>query len=60
MADGLSGDVNGIGVAGISEVGGFPLTTKKEGRAMLLKGYGNAIVPEVASEFIGAFMETQS
>lgn len=60
MADGLSGDVDGIGVAGISEVGGFPLTTKKEGRAMLLKGYGNAIVPEVASEFIGAFMETQS
>jgi len=57
MADGLSGDVDGIGVAGISEAGGFPLTTKKEGRSMLLKGYGNAIVPQVASEFIGAFME---
>ena len=60
MADGLPQGVDGSGLAGISEDGGFPLTTKKEGRAMLLKGYGNAIVPEVASEFIGAFMETQS
>lgn len=57
VADGVSGGVDGGGVAGISEAGGFPLTTQKEGRAMLLKGYGNAIVPEVASEFIGAFME---
>lgn len=60
MADGLPQGVDGSGLAGISEDGGFPLTTQKEGRAMLLKGYGNAIVPEVASEFIGAFMETQS
>lgn len=57
VADGISGGVDGGGFAGISEDGGFPLTTQKEGRAMLLKGYGNAIVPQVAAQFIGAFME---
>ena len=36
---------------------GFPLSKKIEGRVMLLKGYGNAIVPPVAAEFIGAVME---
>jgi len=29
----------------------------QEARAMRLKGYGNAIVPQVAAEFITAFME---
>lgn len=29
-----------------------------EGRVMRLKGYGNAIVPQLASEFIKAFLET--
>lgn len=57
MADGLSESMDGGGFVGISEDGGFPLTTQKEGRAMLLKGYGNAIVPQVAAEFIMAFME---
>ncbi len=56
VADGVPGELDGGGVAGISEVGGFPLTTQKEGRAMLLKGYGNAIVPQVAAEFVAAFM----
>jgi len=28
----------------------------QEARAMRLKGYGNAIVPLVAAEFIGAYM----
>ena len=56
VADGVSDGVDGIRVAGISEAGGFPLTTQKEGRAMILKGYGNAIVPQVAAEFIKAFM----
>lgn len=56
VADGVSEGVDGIGIEGISETGGFPLTTQKEGRAMLLKGYGNAIVPQVAAEFIKAFM----
>ena len=30
----------------------------QEARAMRLKGYGNAIVPQVAAEFIRAFMDT--
>jgi len=30
----------------------------QEARAIRLKGYGNAIVPQLASEFISAFMET--
>lgn len=55
VADGLPEEVDGSGIAGISEVGGFPLTTQKEGRAMLLKGYGNAIVPQVAAAFIAGF-----
>ena len=29
-------------------------------RIGMLKGSGNAIVPELAAEFIGAFMDTQS
>jgi len=31
----------------------------QEARVMRLKGYGNAIVPQVASQFISAFMSTQ-
>ena len=56
LADGLPEGMDGSRVTGISETGGFPLTTQKEGRAMLLKGYGNAIVPQVAAEFIRAFI----
>lgn len=55
VADGFSEGVDGSGNGGISEVDGFPLTKQKEGRPMLLKGYGNAIVPQVAAEFIKAF-----
>lgn len=55
VADGVSEGVDGSGNGGISEVDGFPLTKQKEGRPMLLKGYGNAIVPQVAAEFIKAF-----
>lgn len=55
VADGFSEGVDGSGNGGISEVDAFPLTRKKEGRPMLLKGYGNAIVPQVAAEFIKAF-----
>jgi DNA (cytosine-5)-methyltransferase 1 len=29
----------------------------QEARVMRLKGYGNAIVPQVAAQFISAFME---
>ena len=55
MADGIPEGVDRRGAESISEVGGFPLTKQKEGRPMLLKGYGNAIVPQVAAEFIKAF-----
>lgn len=36
---------------------GFPLAPKVKGRAAILKGYGNAIVPELAAEFIKAVMQ---
>lgn len=38
---------------------GAPINSNatQEARAMRLKGYGNAIVPTLAAEFIGAFME---
>jgi DNA (cytosine-5)-methyltransferase 1 len=32
----------------------FPLAGKVEGRVGLLKGYGNAIVPQVAAAFLRA------
>ena len=35
---------------------GFPLAPKQEGAAVLLKGYGNAIVPQAAAEFVRAFI----
>lgn len=45
----------------LKELQSLPLERKvgfKKGEiAMLLKGYGNAIVPELAAEFIIAFME---
>ena len=36
----------------------FPLVDGLSGRVGLLRGAGNAIVPQVAAEFIGAFMDT--
>jgi len=36
----------------------FPLSSKTEQRVGLLRGYGNAIVPQVAAAFITAYMET--
>lgn len=36
---------------------GFPLTTKCPARATLLRGYGNAVVPECAKIFIEAFLD---
>ena len=39
------------------EPGTFPLADGVSGRVGLLRGYGNAIVPQVAAEFIAAFME---
>jgi DNA (cytosine-5)-methyltransferase 1 len=37
---------------------GFPLTGKCPSRTTLLRGYGNAIVPQAAAAFIQAFLET--
>lgn len=39
------------------EPGTFPLAVGISGRVGRLRGYGNAIVPQVAAQFIGAFME---
>jgi len=36
--------------------GAYPLTVKVPGRVALLKGYGNAIVPQVGAAFVKAFM----
>lgn len=42
------------------ESGSFPLANGVPGRVGRLRGYGNAINPVQAAEFIGAFMECQS
>jgi hypothetical protein len=39
---------------------GFPLAGKVPGRAALLKGFGNAIVPELAAEFIRAVLGSEN
>lgn len=39
------------------ESGSFPLAHGISGRVGLLRGYGNAIVPQVAAEFIQAYLE---
>ncbi|MBT0720427.1 DNA cytosine methyltransferase [Rosenbergiella collisarenosi] len=40
------------------EPGTFPLANGIPARVGRLRGYGNAIVPQVAAEFIGAFMDS--
>ncbi|OSN02949.1 methyltransferase [Lonsdalea britannica] len=39
------------------EPGSFPLANGFSGRVGCLRGYGNAIVPQAAAEFIGAFLD---
>ena len=39
------------------EPGSFPLAHGVSGRVGLLRGYGNAIVPPLAAEFVGAFVD---
>ena len=41
------------------ESGSFPLAHGVSGRVGLLRGYGNAIVPPLAAEFIQAFLEAR-
>jgi DNA (cytosine-5)-methyltransferase 1 len=41
------------------EPGTFPLAHGLPGRVGLLRGYGNAIVPEVAATFVWAYLETE-
>ena len=41
------------------ESGTFPLAHGIPARVVRLRGYGNAIVPQVASEFIKAYLETK-
>ena len=41
------------------EPGTFPLAHWLSGRAGRLRGYGNAIVPQVAAAFIGAYLEIE-
>lgn len=63
MVDGLSAYLDALRTAGASETEiiaalcSFPLVKGAAGRAMLLKGYGNAIVPELAAQFVMAFSE---
>lgn len=65
LADGVPALVDAVRDAGLSEdqiaaaVETWPLVESQVGRAMLLKGYGNAIVPQVAVEFVEAWKECQ-
>lgn len=69
VADGLSPGMGDRGLPGYSEdeagaicqsVHGFPLCPKIPHRPQILKGAGNAIVPQVAAAFITAFLEVTS
>jgi len=57
LVDGLSGDLVSGGDEGARY---FPLAKNQKGRVMLLRGYGNAIVPQVAAEFILSFVEASN
>lgn len=54
LADGLP-----AGVGGLSPREGYPLAQGVEGRVTALKGIGNAIVPQVAAEFITSWREAR-
>jgi len=56
VVDGFPGSLDNSRAI-LDAVLGFPLSEGIRGRVSLLKGYGNAIVPQVAAEFIRAFYE---
>lgn len=47
----------GVDASG-SESDSFPLSTTKEARTGLLRGFGNSICPQLAAEFISAYFDT--
>lgn len=53
VVDGVPTDLGGMWVEGL---GVYPLAQGVKGRVMLLRGAGNAIVPQVAAEFIQVFV----
>jgi len=55
LVDGLPRSLDGSWLQSDGSI--HPLAHKVQGRVPLLKGAGNAIVPQVAAEFIKAFME---
>jgi DNA (cytosine-5)-methyltransferase 1 len=58
ISDGLPADLGDSGYQSVIEaMNCFPLSGAIPGRVGLLKGAGNAIVPQVAAEFIKAYME---
>jgi DNA (cytosine-5)-methyltransferase 1 len=42
------------------EPGTFPLAHGVSGRVGLLRGYGNAIVPQLAAQFVAAFLDAEA
>jgi hypothetical protein len=60
MDDGLRDYLGDLWNPGIKEaMNCFPLTNAKiPGRVGILRGAGNAIVPQVAAEFVAAYLET--
>jgi DNA (cytosine-5)-methyltransferase 1 len=64
LADGLSGDLGLVRLQNYPDHTDAetwiyaPLIAKGRQRVGRLRGYGNAIVPQVAAEFISAYMET--
>jgi hypothetical protein len=58
VVDGVSPGLDGCGLVCDEKI--FPLTTETEGRAHLLRGYGNAIIPAVARIFIESCMEVMN
>lgn len=55
VADGLLAGMDGVRLACADR---FPIAGKIPNRVMLLRGAGNAIVPQVAAEFVRAFVES--